>query len=49
MTRECVHDGRRAEDSLSLFKDRTALVAFGLLGIVLLVFAAGMAAAYYSA
>lgn len=49
MTRECVHDGRRAEDSLSRFKDRTVLVAVGLLGLVLLVFAAGMAAEYYSA
>lgn len=30
------------------FKDRTVLVAVGLLGIVAIVFGAGMAAAYYA-
>ena len=38
---------RRAIDGAGRFKDRPVLVAFGLLALVLIVFGAGMAAAYF--
>jgi hypothetical protein len=42
-----VRDRSRLDDGGRRFKDRTVQVAFGVLGLLLLVFDAGIAATYY--